>query len=63
VSELETLRDVDLPRWLLRASELRGRYIQYGKTGAEAHRIVEDPLLSFKNGNQSPPQAPRRAAR
>jgi len=50
VSELETLRDVDLPRWLLRASELRGRYIQYGKTGAEAHRIVEDPLLSLQNG-------------
>ncbi len=49
VSELETLRDVDLPRWLLRASELRGRYIQYGKTGAEARRIVEDPLLSLEN--------------
>src|SRR5205807_77728 len=50
VSELETLRDVDLPRWLLRAAELRGRYIQYGKSSAEARRIVEDPLLSLENG-------------
>jgi hypothetical protein len=49
VSQLETLRDVDLPRWLLRASELRGRYIQYGKTGAEANRIVEDPLNGLEN--------------
>ncbi len=49
VSQLETLRDVDLPRWLLRASELRGRYIQYGKTGPEANRIIEDPLNGLEN--------------
>ena len=49
VAQLESLRDVDLPRWLLRASELRGRYIQFGKTGAEAARIVEDPLNSLEN--------------
>ena len=49
VAQLESLRDVDLPRWLLRASELRGRYIQFGKTGAEAGRIVEDPLTSLEN--------------
>ena len=49
VAQLESLRDVDLPRWLLRASELRGRYIQFGKTGAEAARIMEDPLNSLEN--------------
>ena len=49
VAQLETLRDVELPRWLLRASELRGRFIQFAKTGAEADRIVEDPLNGLEN--------------
>jgi Peptidase S46 len=49
VAELLELRDVFLPRWLLRAAELRGRYIQFGKTGAEASRIVEDPLSGLEN--------------
>jgi len=49
VAQLETLRNFDLPRWLLRASELRGRYIEFGKTGAEAQRIVEDPLNTLEN--------------
>ena len=39
LAQLETQR-ARLPFWLLRAAELRGRYIQFGKTGAEnaAHR-------------------------
>ncbi|MGH8304370.1 MAG: S46 family peptidase [Steroidobacteraceae bacterium] len=49
VAQLLELRDVVLPRWLLRASELRGRYIEFGKTGAEANRIVDDPLNSLEN--------------
>jgi hypothetical protein len=49
VAQLQMLRDVELPRWLLRAAELRGRYIQFGKTGAEANRIVEDPLNGLEN--------------
>jgi hypothetical protein len=49
VAELEELRDVNLPFFLLRGSELRGRYIQFGKTGAEAHRIVDSPLTSLEN--------------
>jgi Peptidase S46 len=49
VAQLETLRDVLLPRYLLRASELRGRYIQFGKESAENARIVEDPLSSLEN--------------
>jgi len=49
VAQLETLRNVTLPRWLLRASELRGRLIEYGKSSAEANRIVEDPLNNLEN--------------
>jgi hypothetical protein len=48
-TQLETSRDVDLPRWLLRGSELRGRYIQFGKTGAEAQRLVQTPLEILEN--------------
>ena len=49
VAQLEELRDIDLPRFLLRASELRGRYIEFGKTSAEANRIVEQPLFGLQN--------------
>jgi hypothetical protein len=49
VAQLETLRNLVLPRLLLSASELRGRLIQFAKTGAEADRIVEDPLNTLEN--------------
>jgi hypothetical protein len=49
VAQLLELRDVFLPRWLQRASELRGRLIQFGKTGAEASRIAEDLLNGLEN--------------
>ena len=49
VEQLETLRDVTTPSWLLRYSELRGRLIQFGKTGAEPYRIVQEPLLFIEN--------------
>src|SRR6185437_492229 len=49
VAQLKGLRDVWLPEWLLRNAELRGRYIQYGKTGPEAARIVEQPLEGLEN--------------
>jgi hypothetical protein len=49
VAQLEELRDIDLPRFLLRASELRGRYIEFGKSSAEAGRIVEQPLFGVQN--------------
>ena len=49
VAQLETLRDLTLPNWLLRSSELRGRYIEFGKMSAEDHRIVEDPLNGLEN--------------
>jgi hypothetical protein len=50
VAELETMRNVSLPHYLMRYSELRGRYIQYGKTGEEPYRIVQGPLLMTENG-------------
>lgn len=49
VEELKTLRDVYFPFYLTRYSELRGRYIQFGKTGAEPARIVYDKLQLLEN--------------
>ncbi|MEO6081467.1 MAG: S46 family peptidase [Steroidobacteraceae bacterium] len=39
----------ELPLWLLQSAELRGRYIQFSKTGAENERIVADPLNTLEN--------------
>ncbi len=49
VAELETLRAHVLPPALLRASELRGRYIQFAKTSEQASRIVQDSLFGLEN--------------
>jgi hypothetical protein len=49
VSQLLYLRDVFLPGYLLRASELRGRLIQFGKESPENARIVEAPLNGLEN--------------
>lgn len=49
-SQLEFDRDVSLPDTLLRASELRGRYIQFGKTSIGDERIILAPLNSLQNG-------------
>lgn len=48
LAQLQEQRE-SLPFWLLRAAELRGRYIQFGKTGEENARIVADPLTSLEN--------------
>ncbi len=50
VAQLYVLRDIHLPQWLLRASELRGRYLQFAKTGAQAARITEAPISGLENG-------------
>jgi hypothetical protein len=50
VAELKTLRERILPPALLRASELRGRYLEFGQTGEEAKRIVQDALFGLENG-------------
>lgn len=49
VAQLRNIRNHDLPPALLRGSELRGRYIQFGKTGEAAARIVRDPLFGLEN--------------
>ena len=49
-SQLEFDRDVSLPITLLRASELRGRYIQFGKNNVGDERIALAPLNSLQNG-------------
>ncbi len=48
-AQLKFDRDLPLPITLLRASELRGRYIQFGKTNPADERIVEAPLDSLQN--------------
>jgi hypothetical protein len=50
VAELAALRNRRLPQALLRAAELRGRYIQFSKAGAAEERIVHDPLFGLENG-------------
>ena len=48
-SQLEFARDVSLPTALLRAAELRGRYIQFGKNNAGDERITLAPLNNLQN--------------
>jgi hypothetical protein len=49
-AQLQFERDIALPITLMRASELRGRYIQFGKANPADQRIVEAPLNSLQNG-------------
>jgi hypothetical protein len=48
-AQLEFDRDVPLPGTLMRASELRGRFIQFGTTNPADERIVQAPLNSLQN--------------
>jgi hypothetical protein len=48
-AQLEFDRDVPLPNTLMRASELRGRFIQFGTTNPVDLRIVQAPLNSLQN--------------
>ncbi|MDY6947239.1 MAG: S46 family peptidase [Pseudomonadota bacterium] len=49
VEQLRFQREVSVPSYLIRNSELRGRMIQWGKTGEEPARIVGDYLQSLEN--------------
>src|SRR5688572_23288095 len=49
VEQLRFQRDVSVPSYLIRNSELRGRFIQWGKTGDEPARIASDYLQSLEN--------------
>jgi hypothetical protein len=48
-AQLEVQRDTFMPFWLMRFSELRGRMIQYSKTGEEPRRTAESYLNSVEN--------------
>ncbi len=48
-AQLEFDRDLPLPITLMRASELRGRFIQFGTTNPADERIVQAPLNSLQN--------------
>jgi V8-like Glu-specific endopeptidase len=49
MSQLERLRDQQLPVTLLQASELRGRLLEYSLTGEEAKRLSFDPIFGLEN--------------
>lgn len=48
-AQLAFERDLPLPITLMRASELRGRFIQFGATNPGDSRIVQAPLNSLQN--------------
>ena len=48
-AQLEVQRDTFMPFWLMRFSELRGRMIQYSKTGEEPRRTAESYLNQIEN--------------
>ncbi|MGO9717533.1 MAG: S46 family peptidase [Steroidobacteraceae bacterium] len=49
-AQLEFERDVILPSVLLRTSEMRGGYIQYGRTNQSNAQLIEAPLNNLENG-------------
>lgn len=49
MSQLERLRDQQLPITLIQASELRGRLLEYSLTGDEAKRVAFDPIFGLEN--------------
>ncbi len=49
IEQLKFQRDTQFPEYLVRSSELRGRLIQWGKTGEEPTRIIQRPLQSNEN--------------
>jgi molybdenum-dependent DNA-binding transcriptional regulator ModE/V8-like Glu-specific endopeptidase len=48
-AQLRTQRDLVLPFWLVRFSELRGRLVQYSKSSPEAARTAKDYLDTIEN--------------
>ncbi len=49
VAELKWQRNMNLPNWLLRYSELRGRYIQFSEESPDNARIVSDQIQTVEN--------------
>jgi hypothetical protein len=49
VEQLKFQRDTQFPEYLVRNSELRGRLIQWGKSGPEPERIIQRQLQTIEN--------------
>jgi hypothetical protein len=49
LGQLKQLRNVELPQWLMRYAEIRGRYIQFAQGGEVNERIVSDQLTNVEN--------------
>jgi len=49
-AQLELLRNVSLPDWLMRNAELRGRYKQFSTVDEQAFDEVQEPLTRIENG-------------
>ena len=49
VAQLKEQRAIDIPQWLLRFSEIRGRLIQFGAENPTNERITADLLNSLEN--------------
>jgi len=49
MSQLQRLRDQQLPLQLIQGSELRGRLLAYSATGDEAKRVSVDPIFGLEN--------------
>jgi hypothetical protein len=50
VAELQSQRNLEIPNWLLRYSELRGRYIEFSSQSEQNARITADQLNGIENG-------------
>ncbi|MGH7018873.1 MAG: S46 family peptidase [Brevundimonas sp.] len=49
MSQLERLRDQQIPVTLIQGSELRGRLTEYSTTGEEEKRVSVDPIFGLEN--------------
>ena len=49
LAQLKQQRNLELPQWLLRYSEIRGRYIQFSSQSPQNERITADQLNSIEN--------------
>ena len=49
LAQLKQQRNLELPQWLLRLSEIRGRFIQFSSQSPQNERITADQLNSLEN--------------
>ncbi len=49
LAQLKQQRNLELPQWLLRYSEIRGRFIQFSAQSPQNERITADQLNGLEN--------------